>query len=306
MKSRDLLFPQIIELFLGRNAIGEKTRQTYASLFHRFKDTLPDTISMLDIDKQTIQEFLDSLPISLESRRKYLQIFRSLWSWAFSEGYAIADPTKAIRIDRDARKVTDYNASRHIPAAHLEQILATLHQRKDLRTYSFVRFLLDSGARLNEALQLNLEDWERGEFKVLGKGRRLRNIYWGDRAIAAIREYLMSDPTEGGRKQGLAANPSPLWTSQDRGSPYIRRVSGRAIQSDWSRACYASRLSYTIHQLRHTMGVDCINFMTLEETQYLLGHESIRTTQRYRKLEEPHAKLVAHRRLTEATNYFSS
>ena len=302
MKRKDVEFSGVVQLFLGRNEICNKTRQTYSSLLYRFGEALPEATSMLDIEKKTVKAFLSSLPISLESRRKYLQILRSLWSWAASEGYAIADPTKDIRLARDAQKITDYNAPRHIPADHLSQILETLRQQQDLRTYSFVCFLLDSGARLNEALQLNLESWNKGEFRVLGKGRKLPKIYWGDRAISAIQEYLESDPGKGGRKNGLSPEPSPpLWTSQDRGSPWIRRVSGRVIQSDWAKACYSVGERYTIHQLRHTMGVDCIKFMSLEETQYLLGHESIRTTQRYRKIEESHAKSVACRRLAQVS-----
>ena len=67
------------------------------------------------------------------------------------------------------------------------------HGRAGKRNYALVMFLLDTGVRASECVSVRLDDvdWERGRVRVLhGKGQKQRWVGLGERARAALTEYI--------------------------------------------------------------------------------------------------------------------
>jgi len=61
-----------------------------------------------------------------------------------------------------------------------------------IRNYAFLLFLLDTGARLSEALSLEISNLnlEYGRAFIKGKGAKERHIFFGNRCARALAKYL--------------------------------------------------------------------------------------------------------------------
>jgi integrase/recombinase XerC len=89
----------------------------------------------------------------------------------------------------------------------------------DLRDRAFILFLVDSGARISEACALKRGQvpWKDKELFIIGKGDKEGKIYFSDRSLEAIKQYLDKraklDGQSGSPLEGL-----PLFARHDRGA----------------------------------------------------------------------------------------
>lgn len=89
----------------------------------------------------------------------------------------------------------------------------------NLRDRAFIIFLVDSGARISEACALKRGQvpWKDKELFIIGKGDKEEKIYFSDRSLEAIKQYLDKraklDGQSGSPLEGL-----PLFARHDRGA----------------------------------------------------------------------------------------
>jgi integrase/recombinase XerC len=116
--------------------------------------------------------------------------------------------------------------------------------------------------------------------KVMGKRRKERVVPFGAKAREALAAYL-----EGGRPR-LASSPEPaLFLGSGRGAG--RRLRDGAVRALLRRHARESALPgrVTPHMLRHSFATHLLGSgADLRSIQELLGHESLRTTQRYTRV----------------------
>lgn len=145
-----------------------------------------------------------------------------------------------------------------------------------LRDRALLETLYSTGARVSEAVGLNLGDLDQadGVVRLRGKGRKERIVPIGEVAIAAIRRYRDSLPGTADRG-GLSA---PLFVNH-RGGRLTTRSVARIV------ARYSGRLSggaVSPHALRHSYATHLLDEgADLRSIQEMLGHASLRTTQKY-------------------------
>lgn len=153
------------------------------------------------------------------------------------------------------------------------------------RDRALVLLMLRTGLRVGEVQGLRLEDcWfaqharQRSRMRVLGKGRRERMVYLATDAEAALLDWLaLRRPSTSSR---VFVN---RW-----GQPLT--ITGIQLKV----VVYGHRAGFRVccHQLRHTFGRQLIEVGTPVTTvQRLLGHRSLRSTQRYLSLADP----IVHR-----------
>jgi site-specific recombinase XerD len=129
-----------------------------------------------------------------------------------------------------------------------------------------------SGLRVSEVVALKKEhiDLQRKTILVhLGKGRKDRYTLLSDRAAAFLKDYCMVYAIDG-------------WLFQGQSAPH--HLSVRSAQSIFEKAIKNARIqkSASIHSLRHTFATHLLeNGTDIKYIQSLLGHVSLRTTERY-------------------------
>ncbi|MHB8589811.1 MAG: tyrosine-type recombinase/integrase [Candidatus Dormibacteraceae bacterium] len=153
----------------------------------------------------------------------------------------------------------------------MHQITAYLGPRhygtlSELRDRALFYFLLETGARISEALQVTRDNFER--VRVLQKGGSEKELRVGPRVAQTIHDYLAT------RADGLPW----LWVAQQ-GASSVRRLHYRDVGSIWLRlALNAGVAPWTTHQLRHTCATELLEagIRALVVADYL-GHHGLRT-----------------------------
>jgi site-specific recombinase XerD len=138
--------------------------------------------------------------------------------------------------------------------------------------------MLRCGLRLEEAANLTLRavDLRRAQLFVYeGKGGKDRVVYLSGDALEALSTYLKKRSSSRVRKAFLV----------EKGVYKGKPLSMRGIQKRMENYAKKAGLKVSCHQLRHTMATQLLNAdADLVIIQDLLGHNQIRTTQRYCKV----------------------
>jgi site-specific recombinase XerD len=162
-----------------------------------------------------------------------------------------------------------------------EQIEILFKNLKGSRDRAIFMIMLRCGLRVEEVAHLCLSSIDlkrRILFIQDGKGAKDRIVYISNDALAALLAYLRVRPTNKVKKVFLVEK-GPLT-----GQP----ISIRGIQKRMEYYANKTNLRISCHHLRHTMATQMLNADTdLSTIQDLLGHNSIRTTQRYCRISNP-------------------
>lgn len=227
-------------------------------------------------DVRAYLHWLDRKGEKASSLARKLACLRSFYRFLVREGTSQKNPAEDIRSPKLPKPLPrvltkdDANALMEFPAG---QSPLSLRDRALLET------LYSTGARVSEAVGMNLGDLNQAEGLVhlRGKGRKERVVPIGDVAIQAIREYRDSLKPSGISDQ-LSA---PIFLNHRAG-----RLTTRSVARIVSR--YSSRLAsgaVSPHALRHSFATHLLDEgADLRSIQEMLGHASLSTTQKYTHL----------------------
>ena len=186
---------------------------------------------------------------------------------ADEEGMQIVNPVKKPNIMKLPRGLP-----KHLKD---EQIEIFFNSLKGCRDRAMFMIMLRCGLRVEEVAHLAIGDIDLKRRMMLiqdGKGAKDRIVYISNDALHALLDYLMVRSSNKVKKVFLVEK-GPL-TGQS--------ISIRGIQKRMEYYARKTNLRISCHHLRHTMATQMLNAdADLSTIQDLLGHNSIRTTQRY-------------------------
>jgi integrase/recombinase XerD len=201
---------------------------------------------------------------------------RGLHRFALREGICTGDPAAAVRPPTPPRRLP-----RALP---LDDVLALVEAAgfdgtpKAVRDQALLEFLYGTGARIGEAVGLDVDDvdLERGAVLLHGKGGKDRIVPVGGFARTALEAYLVR-----GRPTFAAAGKgSPALFVNSRGGRLSRQSAWTILQSSAERA--GLRVTIGPHTLRHSFATHLLDGgADVRVVQELLGHASVTTTQVY-------------------------
>jgi len=218
-------------------------------------------------------------PLSAVSAARALIAVRGLHRFAVAEGLAALDV---------AREVKPPTPSRRLPKSlSLDDVLALLDAAGGdsdtdgpltLRNRALLELLYSTGARISEAVGLDVDDIDLAARSVLlhGKGGKQRLIPMGRPAVAALDAYLVrARPDLARRGRG-----TPAIFLNARGGRLSRQSAWQVLQDAADRAGITATVSP--HVLRHSFATHLLEGgADVRVVQELLGHASVTTTQIY-------------------------
>jgi integrase/recombinase XerC len=144
------------------------------------------------------------------------------------------------------------------------------HPERDVALFEL---LYGCGLRVSELVGLNLEDLDFRErwIRVRGKGRKERQVPYGEKAAASLEKYLGRRSAQAGVRALLVNHRGGRLS--DRGAREIVKFYASMISGDASLHPHSLRHAYATHLLAD--GAD------LRAIQELLGHARLATTQKY-------------------------
>ncbi|MBO0822998.1 MAG: site-specific tyrosine recombinase XerD [Actinobacteria bacterium] len=273
--------------------LAAHTLQAYRRDLQRYAATLADVgrTQIADVTTADVADFLAGLregdaehpPLAASSAGRAVVAVRGLHAFALAEGMTTADPASAVRPPVPPRRLP-----KAMSIADVERLLeAAGGGPMALRDRALLELLYGTGARISEAVGLDVDDLElHGDsasplvstIRLSGKGGRQRMVPVGSFARLALEAYLVR------ARPALAAasgkgQPSPALFLNVRGGRLTRQGAWMALRGAASRAGLAE---VSPHVLRHSFATHLLDGgADVRVVQELLGHASVTTTQVY-------------------------
>jgi integrase/recombinase XerD len=266
--------------------LAENTLKSYRRDLRRYVGHLAglgvDDVS--EVTESAVSGFLMSLregdaehqPLSAGSAARTVVAVRGFHKFAVREGLAQNDPAAGVRPPASAKRLP-----KALPLSDIEAILEAAGAPGTtlaLRDRALLELLYSTGARISEAVGLDVDDLDPGEGTVLlrGKGGKERMVPVGSYALEAVEGYL------------VRGRPNLAATGQGTPALFLNARGGRlSRQSAWAvLAKAAERAGVTAevspHTLRHSFATHLLDGgADVRVVQELLGHASVTTTQVY-------------------------
>jgi len=210
----------------------------------------------------------------------YLIALRSLLEFFVEKDIECLPPSKIkLAKDKSDREV------KFLTLPQLERLLGApdTSDVKGLRDKAILESFFSTGLRISELSSLDRDqlkikkDTKEVEIAVVGKGSKVRTVYFSSRAVEALRNYL-DKRTDIDNALFINYKPGIEKTSLP------RRLTNRAIEDIVKKYVKIAGLPVmaTPHTLRHSFATDLLsNGVDLRIVQEFLGHRNIATTQIY-------------------------
>jgi integrase/recombinase XerD len=275
-----------IERGVAANTLSSYRRDLRRYLEHLALRGIDD---LAKVSEDDVSEFLVALrrgdpdtgasPLSAVSAARALIAVRGLHRFAAAEGLTDVDV---------AREVKPPTPGRRLPKSlTIDEVLALLAAAGGdspsdgpltLRNRALLEFLYSTGARISEAVGLDVDDIDTHARSVLlrGKGGKQRLVPVGRPAVEALQAYLVRGRPELARR----GRGTPSMFLNARGGRLSRQSAWQVLQDAAERADITSKVSP--HTLRHSFATHLLDGgADVRVVQELLGHASVTTTQIY-------------------------
>ena len=258
--------PHTVKAYLG-------DMHTFVSWLHEVEGLPhPSDVSRLHVRRFLASHVRAHAP---SSSGRALSALRHLFSLLRRTGDLKNDPTDGIRAPKTPRGLPP-----HLSVDEVRALLATSTSSRpelDARDRAVFELIYGSGLRVSELTALNLDDIDLSgrTVRVMGKGRKQRIVPLTGLAAGAITNYLdlrtRLDPKGDGVMALFLGHRGTRLTS--RGVHYL--LDRRLLKAGVPRRMGP-------HGLRHSVATHLLSSgADLRVIQEMLGHESVRTTQRY-------------------------
>jgi len=295
--------------------LSSKTQENYTSFLRKFFNWLNSvglaSLKPAALSAEHIWQYKVFLSRHVDPKTKktlkkstqnyYLIALRSLLEFFVEKDIASLPPSK-VKLAKD-------RSDKEIKFLKLEQLASLLNSPDTgtiigLRDKAILETLFSTGLRVAELAALNRDQvriknpGQDLEIAVIGKGSKIRTVYFSVRAVNSLKAYLdvRQDFDEA------------LFINYRRGSArsnHSRRLSVKSVEDIVKKYVKITGLPVmaTPHTLRHSFATDLLNQgVDLRTVQEFLGHSNIATTQIYthvtnKQLRDIHRKVHENRSL---------
>lgn len=248
-----------------------------------------DKLTLEDFDEKLVVAFLNDLQQrrgnSPQTRNNRLAALRSFFRYVAGQ-----EPTVLARCQRICEipaMRTDHKTIEYLEDKEMTSVLESVDQssRNGLRDYALLMFFYNSGARVQEGVDLEIADLRLEtplQVKLTGKGRKQRVCPLWPETVAAIQAYLDQRDPDASKVPSvfLNANGKPITRF---GIRYIvRRCAAKAAE-----VCPSlTSKKVSPHSVRHTTAMHMLQSgSSIDVIKGWLGHADINTTHGYVEID---------------------
>ncbi|MCW2846340.1 MAG: xerD 5 [Marmoricola sp.] len=279
--------------------LAENSVKSYRRDLRRYLGYL-DSIGVTTLDaitEQTVSGFLMALregdgehpPLSATSAGRSVVAVRGFHKFAVKDGLTLTDPSVGVRPPSPAKRLP-----KAISLADVERLLEAAGAAGTalaMRDRALLEILYGTGARISEAVGMDLDDLELDDDDAVGstvllrgKGSKERIVPVGSFARDAVQAYVVRARPD----LVSAGSTGKASTTERAGALFLNARGGRlSRQSAWAvivKAAEKAGITAEVspHTLRHSFATHLLEGgADVRVVQELLGHASVTTTQVY-------------------------
>jgi integrase/recombinase XerD len=270
-----------VERGLAANTLSSYRRDLRRYLAHLAARDIgsPDQVTETDVSAFLVllREGDDEHPpLAANSAARAVVAVRGLHRFLLREGGTASDPARGVRPPPPPKRLPK--------AISVEDVAALLaaagaeETPRALRDRALLELLYGSGARISEAVGLDVDELDlgAGTVRLLGKGGKERIVPVGSYARDAVSAYLV----RGRPALAAAGTGPPALFLNARGGRLSRQSAWTVLRATAERA--GVRRAISPHTLRHSFATHLLDGgADVRVVQELLGHASVTTTQVY-------------------------
>ena len=248
----------------------DNTINSYLSDITIFKEYLDSLkINYLKVDKDIIREYLKVLGNSnykSSSINRILSSLKNYYDYLEYKHLIEYNPLKDLNRPKKEKRLPNF-----INNNDYEKIIKKSLERTDFigrRNTLLLELLYSSGIRISEALNIKIKDINMGDksIRILGKGSKMRIVYFGEYAKEYLEEYLK------------VRNSSLEYLFLNKNNTLLTRRGAEYIISNLVKTSLLKK-KVTPHTFRHSYATEMLNNgADIRSVQELLGHSSLSTT----------------------------
>ena len=248
----------------------DNTVNSYLSDITIFKEYLSSLkINYLKVDKDIIREYLKVLGNSnykSSSINRILSSLKNYYDYLEYKHLIEYNPLKDLNRPKKEKRLPNF-----INNNDYEKIIKKSLERTDFigrRNTLLLELLYSSGIRISEALNIKIKDINMGDksIRILGKGSKMRIVYFGEYAKEYLEEYLK------------VRNSSSEYLFLNKNNTLLTRRGAEYIISNLVKTSLLKK-KVTPHTFRHSYATEMLNNgADIRSVQELLGHSSLSTT----------------------------
>lgn len=245
----------------SEEGLSPHTLKNYKSDILQFLKDSPSVITPKDITKYSIRSFMGNIMhLEKSTRRRKLASIRKFCEYLREENLLEHNPALDIKSPKEDKKLPD--------VASTDEIIRVIESAKNPKDRAILQTLYATGCRISELVNIKLSDinFQLRKIKVHGKGSKDRNVNFGDNTLEAIRSHLETRKVQSEYLFESRYGNTHMDTRSARERVY-ENAKGLGLHPHTFRHCFATHM--------HSNGADIMHL------KYLLGHESIATTQIY-------------------------
>jgi integrase/recombinase XerD len=285
------ILPQFLQYAQAELRFAEQSVAKYRDCIRQVQRVLGDrpVTSYSKQDVLALKTNLLSRQLSVSRQVSILSAMKRVLAYCRQDGLAVLDPGE-ITIPRRPRREVAYLTVEEVERFVSAISITTLDDKvclASLRFRALVEVLLGSAMRIGEALSLDRDqiDFANKEARIIGKGSKQRVVFFTDRAVDWLKQYLATRTDSEPAVFITQGTPSRL-KRDDIWRPFARYRQRAGINKP-----------VTPHLLRHTAATQLLfNGCPIGHIKEILGHERLETTCRYYLGLDHRAAKSAHER----------
>ena len=248
----------------------DNTVNSYLSDITIFKEYLSSLkINYLKVDKDIIREYLKVLGNSnykSSSINRILSSLKNYYEYLEYKHLIEYNPLKDLNRPKKEKRLPNF-----INNNDYEEIIKKSLERTDFigrRNTLLLELLYSSGIRISEAINIKIKDINISDksIRILGKGSKMRIVYFGEYAKEYLEEYLK------------VRNSSLEYLFLNKNNTLLTRRGAEYIISNLVKTSLLKK-KVTPHTFRHSYATEMLNNgADIRSVQELLGHSSLSTT----------------------------
>ncbi len=291
----------------GERNYSDYTILNYLNDIKEFKDFLSSNEFgyLVSVDKQNIARYyisnLSEKNFKKKSIARKISSLRTFYRYLERQGMVkenIFENVESPKLDKPLPKVLYFN---EITAIYESIDTSTALGMRDM---AILEILYGSGLRVSELCALTEKDFDyrNKTIKVFGKGSKERYAPLNEKAISAIKKYLLVGRPE--LRFNSKYEETPHIFVNNHGGPLTTRGVRVILNNIIDRS--SESLHISPHTLRHTFATHLLDGgADLRSVQEMLGHSNLSTTQIYTHVSKEQLKRVymeSHPRINQKEN----
>lgn len=228
-------------------------------------------------------------PANQTTVRHYYRTLYTFFSWLVREGFANDNPASHIKTPTAGNKVIEA-----LTTFEINSLFSACSGKTslDVRNKAILSLFLDTGLRVSELANLNIDDIDMDSGAILvrhGKGNKQRVVHAGIKAQKILWKYITIHRKSESNRLFINRSGDPLDTVGVK--ILIKRLGEKA------------GVKVHPHKLRHTFAISYLRAGgDVFSLQYLLGHSTLQMTQRYLQSLNADDAINAHRKYSPLDN----